>query len=67
MSDRRELDSFDMNSATLVCEWTVTAKTPDDGVERVWGSRSKRRDDKDHRNRYWNRPDAELLHSKTVG
>mgnify|MGYP000247617450 CR=1 FL=1 len=35
-------------------------------VEEVWGSRSKLLDDKDNPNRYWNRPDATLLHGKSV-
>lgn len=36
-------------------------------VEEVWGSRSKLLDDKDNPNRYWNRPDADALHGKSVG
>ena len=36
-------------------------------VEEVWGSRSKLIDDKDNPNRYWNRPDAERLHGRSVG
>lgn len=36
-------------------------------VEEVWGSRSKRLDDEDNPNRYWNRPDAEGLHGDAVG
>lgn len=36
-------------------------------VEEAWGSRSKLLDDKDNPNRYWNRPDADELHGKSVG
>ncbi len=35
-------------------------------VEEAWGCRSKRLDDKDNPNRYWNRPDAETLHGEAV-
>ncbi len=31
-------------------------------VQEIWGSRSHYLNDKDNPNRYWNRPDAELLH-----
>lgn len=36
-------------------------------LEEAWGSRSKLLDDKDNPNRYWNRPDADSLHGKSVG
>ena len=36
-------------------------------VAEVWGSRSKLIDDKGNPNRYWNRPDADSIHGKTVG
>ena len=36
-------------------------------VEEAWGCRSKLLDDKDNPNRYWNRPDADELHGKSVG
>ena len=36
-------------------------------VTEAWGCRSKLLDDKDNPNRYWNRPDAEALHGKSVG
>lgn len=36
-------------------------------VAEVWGSRSKLIDDKDNPNRYWNRPDADAIHGKSVG
>lgn len=36
-------------------------------VEEVWGSRSKLLDDKDNPNRYWNRPDGDELHGKSIG
>jgi len=35
-------------------------------VAEVWSSRSKLIDDKDNPNRYWNRPDAESLHGKSI-
>lgn len=36
-------------------------------VQEVWGSRSKLIDDKDNPNRYWNRPDSEMLHGARLG
>ena len=35
-------------------------------VTEAWGCRSKLLDDKDNPYRYWNRPDAEQLHGKSV-
>lgn len=36
-------------------------------VQQAWGCRSKLLDDKDNPNRYWNRPDAGILHGEPVG
>ena len=52
--------AFDIIFATHVNE------EPTIRVVEAWGSRSKLLDDKDNPNRYWNRPDAAVLHGDSV-